>query len=276
MARGISLHLGLNHLDPNHYGGWDGKLNGCEYDAEDLKYLAVEQRFSVYDVFKSEDAIKEKFTSALQDISKQLTTGDIFLLTFSGHGDQLKDLNNDELDGLDETWCLYDYEIIDDEIHQLLSLFRAGVRILILSDSCHSGTVFKLASHTSLNDNQNTNTTGTIKCVPKHISGKIYRQNREYYDRILKDDSLKESRKKIQASVRLISACQDNQVAIDLSSNGLFTSTLLDVWDDGWFKGNYRSFYNNIVRKMPLSQTPKHSLIGPVLPEYNNQKPFKI
>ena len=35
MAKGISLNIGLNSVDPNHYGGWDGQLAGCENDAND-------------------------------------------------------------------------------------------------------------------------------------------------------------------------------------------------------------------------------------------------
>ena len=30
MATGMSIHIGLNFVDPGHYGGWDGKLKGCE------------------------------------------------------------------------------------------------------------------------------------------------------------------------------------------------------------------------------------------------------
>ena len=31
--RGFSLSIGLNAVSPDHYGGWDGKLNACENDA---------------------------------------------------------------------------------------------------------------------------------------------------------------------------------------------------------------------------------------------------
>ena len=38
---------------------------------------------------------------------------------------------------------LYDRQLIDDELYQLWSAFTAKVRIVMLSDSCHSGTVAK-------------------------------------------------------------------------------------------------------------------------------------
>lgn len=40
MPKGISCHVGLNRVDPNHYNGWSGPLAACEYDAEDLKIIA--------------------------------------------------------------------------------------------------------------------------------------------------------------------------------------------------------------------------------------------
>ena len=35
-ARAMSLHIGLNAVDPKHYGGWSGPLAACEFDANDL------------------------------------------------------------------------------------------------------------------------------------------------------------------------------------------------------------------------------------------------
>jgi hypothetical protein len=36
MAQGISVHVGLNKVDPKQYEGWDGQLNACEADAKDM------------------------------------------------------------------------------------------------------------------------------------------------------------------------------------------------------------------------------------------------
>ena len=57
------------------------------------------------------------------------------MLSYSGHGGQLPDLNDDEPDQEDETWCLYDGQVVDDELSELYSHFKQGVRILVLSDS---------------------------------------------------------------------------------------------------------------------------------------------
>jgi hypothetical protein len=62
---------------------------------------------------------------------------------YSGHGNQVPDLDGEEPDKLDETWCLYDGQMIDDELYRMYGALAEGVRVLILSDSCHSGTVAK-------------------------------------------------------------------------------------------------------------------------------------
>ena len=36
--KGISLHIGLNRVDPIHYAGWKGELVACENDAHDIVF----------------------------------------------------------------------------------------------------------------------------------------------------------------------------------------------------------------------------------------------
>jgi hypothetical protein len=71
-----------------------------------------------------------------------LESGDFFWLTYSGHGGQVSDTNSDdETDEKDETWVLYDRQLVDLELYALWGEFKPGVRIFVLSDSCHSGSV---------------------------------------------------------------------------------------------------------------------------------------
>ena len=45
MSLGISVHIGLNRVDPAQYEGWDGQLAACEADAKDMLALAKKQKF---------------------------------------------------------------------------------------------------------------------------------------------------------------------------------------------------------------------------------------
>jgi len=80
----------------------------------------------------------------------------------------------------------------------------------------------------------------------------------------------------VGASVRLVSACQDNQVALDGLTNGLFTGKLLETWGSGGFQGNYEAFHKAIVDLMPPTQTPNHYTTGLTSPSFDAQRPFDI
>ena len=66
------------------------------------------------------------------------------MLSYSGHVGKLPDQNSDEIDKTDETWCLYDRQFVDDELNNYLAGFKDGVSIVVLSDSCQSGTVTRI------------------------------------------------------------------------------------------------------------------------------------
>ena len=211
--------------------------------------------------------------------AKELQAGDIFMLSYSGHGGQLPDLNDDEPDQEDETWCLYDGQVVDDELNELYSQFRQGVRILVFSDSCHSGSVAKQADFKDMIDLRSSNVDSKgvkYRNMPGDITRAVYRKNRGFYDKILKRTELKEAEDKVKASLLLISGCQDNQLSADGDFNGLFTSSLLRVWKDGAFRGNYKKFHSSILKRMPKEQSPNYFLIGKRDTKFESQVPFTI
>jgi hypothetical protein len=73
----------------------------------------------------------------------------------------------------------------------------------------------------------------------------------------------------------LISGCQDNQTSGDGDINGLFTSRLLQVLEEG-FRGDYAAFHREILHRMPDSQTPNHWVVGRKDPGFDSQNPFEI
>jgi hypothetical protein len=253
MAKGIALTTGLNSVDPSHYGGWSGELMACEADAQDMAYIAQSKGFEVKTLL-TQQVIRTSLIEVVTEAAEVLMSGDIFMLSYSGHGGQLPDQNSEEPDAQDETWCLYDGELVDDEIYSLLGKFKRGVRILVFSDSCHSGSVIKLAFYRSAGKLVGLNETdsGTrYRFMPPEVANRTYRQNKRFYDPILKNPALREARDTIKASVILISGCQDNQFSADGTFNGLFTANLLQVWNEGQFKKHYRAFHRAITDRMP-------------------------
>src|SRR5439155_2477505 len=80
----------------------------------------------------------------------------------------------------------------------------------------------------------------------------------------------------VNASVLLVSGCQDNQTSADGDKNGLFTQNLLEVWDSGSFTGSHKQFHSAILNKMPPTQTPNYYTVGADNTDFEAQRPFTI
>jgi hypothetical protein len=278
MPKGIALTIGLNSVDPKHYGGWSGELNACEADAEDMADIAKSRNFKVKTLL-TKAATRAKVAGEISKAAGTLKSGDIFMLSYSGHGGQLPDLSHDEPDAQDETWCLYNGELVDDELYALLGRFARGVRILAFSDSCHSGTVVKIAYYqgtAAVRGSGIGSQSLRYRFMPPDVALRTYRNNRRFYDKLLKNIKGRDTKAAVKASVLLISGCQDNQLSSDGDFNGLFTAQLLRVWKSGAFRGDYRKFHASIVRRMPPDQTPNYFRTGKIDPIFEAQKPFTI
>lgn len=248
-SHSTALCIGLNSVDPGHYQGWSGELEACEADARDMATLARAAGVKDVTTLLTAQAGRRPVLNAIQAAADRLTAGDFFLLTYSGHGGQLPDRNNDEPDGQDETWCLFDGELVDDELFMALSQFTDGVRIVVLSDSCHSGTVIKATLVSRMADVR-------YRAMPRDVARRTYEANRPMYDPILREMRLAKAQDTVKTACLLISGCQDNQLSADGTFNGLFTGTLLSVWKSGLFKGSYMDLHKAIVKRMPADQTP--------------------
>jgi hypothetical protein len=274
-SRGISLHIGVNIVDPEHYGGsWDGKLSDCENDCNDMERIARLQGVET-STLKSSQATRSAVTEAIRGAARQLKAGDFFLLSYSGHGGTIPDVDGDEEDRVDETWCLYDGQLLDDELSILWAEFNAGVRLLVVSDSCHSGTMLR---------DMNFRTDGQVvepdevfertRAMPRPIARDTARKNRQFYADLQR--RLPSPRPEIEATVRLLSGCQEDELSYEGRGNGRFTAALKQTFADGRFEGDYQSFHQTITKELKGRQRPNHMVSGVPNPEFDKEHPFSI
>ena len=280
--KGISLHIGLNHVDPIHYAGWKGELEACENDAREMEMIARGQGFAAQSML-TKAATSTALLGAIEKAAKELYEDDFFLLTYSGHGGEMNDAGSNEPDGLNETWVLFDRQLIDDEVYAAWSLFRPSVRIFVVSDSCSSGMPTKelflepapciprLEARVRASIGANLKP----KFLPPDVQAKIYKERAALYDDIRKKTPRRED-VNLGCSVILMSACQDNQVSMEGRKNGLFTEALLRVWNKGVFRGGYHHFRTEIASMMPPTQSPKYTLIGYRERAFEHQRPFSV
>lgn len=127
-------------------------LEGAVKDAQDvagaLQKAGVAELLTFYDDGARKDDIRAGWNKLVSDSAE----GDTIILTYAGHGSQMPELvAGDEEDGLDEFLQLPGFDraraaeteneiIVDNELNAWFSQAEAkGVRVLFVSDSCHSG-----------------------------------------------------------------------------------------------------------------------------------------
>lgn len=86
-----------------------GKINGDK----DVVYVEAMLKAAKYKevnitMLVNGQATKNGIVKAFKGLVSQCKVGDIVYVHYSGHGQQMKDVHNDEKDGLDECWIPYD------------------------------------------------------------------------------------------------------------------------------------------------------------------------
>lgn len=270
-AKGISLHIGLNRVDPTQYidragNGWEGRLEWCEKDAEDLARLAQAQGFRPT-ILRTAQATGDSILRHITDAAAAATQGDVVLVTFSGHGGRREDKSGDERDQFDETWVAYDRQVLDDELYGLYDDFAAGVRLIILSDSCFSGGLNRGVPPPSLRP----------KYLPDDVAEMDETRRGDLYRKLKRagasDDEAKSG---IVARTLILTACDELQWAYVGAHNSVFTDLIRRVWKRGEFQGSYAQLYDAVKDESPSYQTPQRFLYGPPEPDLLAERPFTI
>lgn len=133
-----SLHIGIND-----YQGRENDLAGCVNDARDLHALVADVAASRVLLLDGK-ATRRAILAAMATLLQGLRPGDLGFVTFSGHGTYVPDRSGDEPDRRDEALVCADLQlIIDDEFRGILSARHRQSKVLVLTDSCHSGSVHR-------------------------------------------------------------------------------------------------------------------------------------
>lgn len=279
MSQAISIHLGLNAVDARVYTGWSGPLRGCENDARAMQEIADARGFTSR-LLLGADATHRNLLAAMDRAAAELVAGDLLLLTYSGHGAPLPDRSGDEPDEQDEAWCLHDGLLLDDEIHHRLCAFAAGVRVLVVSDSCFSGSVIRddrtrpaAARGRRPAVLRNGSAAPRDRRAPDARVRAVWRANAGEYE-ARKAAVAATHMVEPAASVILLAACEDRQTAQDGDVHGRFTEALLATWNGGGFTGGHEAFLAAIRTQVGAVQTPTLFRVGADDPAFLAARPF--
>lgn len=138
----LALSIGINQ-----YGN-GADLAGCVNDALDWSATLKSRGAQVHTV-TDRQATGHHLVELMRELVGSLRRGQTGVITYSGHGTWVPDLDGDEADRRDEALCpadVWDNGVItDDLLFQIFSARAYGTKLVFISDSCHSGTVNRFA-----------------------------------------------------------------------------------------------------------------------------------
>ena len=293
-GRKYGLFIGINAYKGN-------ALKGAVNDAKNLRNLMTTSfGFATADtaLLLDEAATRAAIIDGIRAYAVKAKAGDLFLVSYSGHGTLFPDRYSEEVDETrdifvdlwigndhlvipkgryDSAICPIDMNsttsgkpwdnlILDDELYVLFADFVAkGAKVVFISDSCHSGTISK-GEKTA------------VEARPKFMSPNGIFGGKEFGDIKFREPGFQRnvSSMTMNGTYLALSGSQDNEVSWDASiggvSQGLFTNTLIKTISTRGAAAKTLSYSGlmNLVSgavaqqtqtTFPTKQTPQISLV---------------
>lgn len=203
----------------NDYPFENNDLKGCVNDAQAWAGL-LKDHFGFADIktLTDTDATKANIFAGLKDLLKGAKKGDLLVFTNASHGTYLADTDGDE-PGYDEAICPYDTAdnlLVDDELRELFKNLPDDVRLTVISDSCHSGSVTRVVVDQYRRH----------RMLPPHVWGgreltgeemRAARKQKKTAGEMYPESGMKEI---------LLSGCKSNQTSADAYINGTYRGAM--------------------------------------------------
>jgi len=248
-VNGYALHIGINITDPNVYDNFP-TLSGCVNDADALAKITAREGFDTT-MLTDVDATRDRIKREISRLANSADAGDLVVITFACHGSYVPNEFGDE--PTDEVIVTYDGFLIDDEIRELILRFKQGVRVVWISDCCHS----------------DTNTRAALASVAPGMVARsldpakaraVFEKNRVYYEQ--QQQAVLPSRsEQAQASVLCLYACLEDQFAQESGGRGAFTQRIEEIYQsDNLISRD--EIENQIKKPLSASQNPNYEFYG--------------
>jgi hypothetical protein len=247
----------------NQYAGPVNNLSGSVNDMESFKlYVEDIYRGSMdlcIETLKNSDATRENIISGFRNHLGKARQDDVVLFYYSGHGSRqfsAPEFKEFFPEGLDETLVCHNsrlpgqQDLADKELAVLLAeLSVHHPHIALVMDCCHAGGLDRTADDFKMDQARSTARKDTIRTLESYLDG--------YYTR----NSLN-----IPFSPHvLLAACKREQLAWEVSGQGIFTGTLLEVLEKQGTSISYADAFircRYAIRKLAYNQTPQFESYG--------------
>jgi len=237
-----ALLVGINYIGTSY------RLNGCINDVINVEAFLKTLGYTEFIKYTDDTSDASKLPTrnniliGFLNLLKDVRAGDELWFHYSGHGVLQRDSNGDEITGQDSCICPSDFTrtgfITDDIIRANLAVkVPAGVKLVIVLDSCHSGTGadlrFKCDDNSYLKN-------GAVS-IPKTFNPNDWLIRQTITE--LRNYSL------TNGDVFLISGCADNQTSADAQVQSKWTGALTYSFL-ALLKSNPNYVWNNFLKDL--------------------------
>ncbi len=220
----------------NNYPGTLNDLQGCVNDANDWCALLSDFGFETSLILDSQ-ATQQNIKAALESLVLSAMEGDVIAFTYSGHGTQSLDVSGDEGDTYDEALYVYDGKILDDDLRVIINKMDPRATLLVISDSCFSGSVTRLVP---------------ANAKPRFMPTDGLAEQRVVRQRFLLPEA--------NMPEILISGCSDSEYSYDAEIDGRYNGAM-SAMAIRVIRQNpavtYQGFYNSLRGYLPSSEYPQ-------------------
>lgn len=239
-----ALCVGINDYP---YEGND--LNGCVNDAQAWADLLVDHYGFPRENIKmllDADATKANILANLEGLVTGAKTGDMLVFTNSSHGTYVADTSGDE-EKYDEAMCPYDCEtnlIVDDELREMFTKLAKGVGLIIISDSCFSGTVTRAAIAENI-PGLKTPDDRRVRFLNPALMGRAVLQNPW---KAMPKGKTKFPESKMKEV--LLSGCTDKEYSYDALINGKYHGAMTYFALQAIQEANYQITFQQLIKRL--------------------------
>lgn len=238
----MAVCVGLTAVNPSYYNGWAGDCPGCDVDAKGLAKLFANSGIRTR-LLLNATANWRTTRACILSAANMMKTNDLLIVAVSGHGGQVADDNGDESDRLDETWCLWDGQVRDDDVLKMIKLMPAGLRLVIINDQCHSEGNFR-AIVRSIQQSVSMGYWGSVEARP------IVQNTGDWKGQLIQ-----------------FAGCRENNYSYGASSGGTWTQSLLRNYNN---KLTWNGWFVKAKSQMPANQVPQWVTYGNIQSNFVN------
>ncbi|MBL4649333.1 MAG: caspase family protein, partial [Aureispira sp.] len=262
-----ALLVGINeYLSPDV-----SNLSGTQKDLEDMHNYIL-SNYSAYEtkveVLKDKEATRANIIKNFEQHLGQGQEGDIVLFYYSGHGSwgkTNKAFFKFDPDEREEGLVCHDsrvdnqFDLADKEMAVLLNyIARNNAEVVLLIDSCHSGSVTRFADATT----RLTGGSNQVRALSDYLYDSTLEVHKSYYTDLAAQNGGEIAEIPMSRHL-LMSACSERELARETKEGGWFTQSLLEV-----LKANESLSYFQVYSQVFSTISQKHEKQTPQLEAY--------